>query len=170
MYKMLSPRLPQGTHLGLPSFAALIERPFPEGLGWRVDDVKTIMRLRHKHEHHTAAIKERMDLLRVSVGNLLTDDPPVNGGDRRSEEFQRNNVTLNEDRGNSPEYALRRLKRDEPELAQRVLKGELSAHAAAVQAGFRPRTITVPLDPEKMARAIRRRLSDDELDVIMSWS
>lgn len=107
-----------------------------------------------------------MAALRLEVHNLLTNQPPVNGGDRRSKEFQFGITKLNTD--NDANYALRRLRRDNPDLAQRVLQGELSAHAAAVQAGFRPRTITVPLDPEKMARTIRRRLSDDELDVLIA--
>ena len=37
--------------------------------------------------------------------------------------------------GNSPTYALRRLKRDRPDLARKVEVGELSANAAAVMAG-----------------------------------
>ena len=38
---------------------------------------------------------------------------------------------------NSREYVIRRLLRDNPALAERVLAGELSAHAAAIAAGFR---------------------------------
>jgi len=45
------------------------------------------------------------------------------------------NVTPN--RGNNPTYALKRLKRDRPDLAAKVIAGELSANAAAIQAGFR---------------------------------
>jgi hypothetical protein len=40
------------------------------------------------------------------------------------------NVTFSTDeRGNNPTYTLRRLKRDNPELADRVVRGELSANA-----------------------------------------
>ena len=76
--------------------------------------------------------------------------------------------TVERPSGNSPEAALRRLRKDRPDLHAQVLARELSPHAAAVQAGFGPRTITVPLDPEKMARTIRRRLSDEELDVLIA--
>jgi len=38
--------------------------------------------------------------------------------------------------GTSRAYALARLDRDRPDLAQRVLSGELSANAAAIEAGF----------------------------------
>lgn len=58
---------------------------------------------------------------------------------------------------NSATYALRRLKRDNPELAEQVVAGALSAHAAAVQAGFRKPTWTAPADPERLAEAVERR-------------
>ena len=59
---------------------------------------------------------------------------PQHGGDRSKGE-QGDNVTLL--RGNNPTYALKRLKRDRPDLAAKVIAGELSANAAAIQAGFR---------------------------------
>lgn len=55
--------------------------------------------------------------------------------------------------GNSAQAALRRLRKDRPDLHDRVLAGDLSPHAA-VEANFRTRTITVPLDPEKLAGAV----------------
>ncbi|MFJ9668712.1 hypothetical protein ACIRPP_29580 [Streptomyces sp. NPDC101219] len=60
--------------------------------------------------------------------------------------------------------ALRRLQKDAPELHARVLAGELSAHAAMVQGGFRARTISVPVSkPESAARALRKNLKPEEL-------
>ena len=41
--------------------------------------------------------------------------------------------------GRGVTYTLRRLKRDRPDLLKRVVSGELSANAAAVEAGFRKR-------------------------------
>ncbi len=155
-------RLPSKTFVGF------VEQPYPNGIGSTVDTVKTMMRLRHRHEGMDPAVDARMAALRDEVKNLLSPAEGEHGGDRKSEDYQVRNTNLKKQ--DDADYILRRLKRDEekyPGLAQRVLKGELSAHAAAVQAGFRPRTITVPLDPEKMARAIRRRLSDDELDVLL---
>jgi len=149
------------------TFLAFITEPYPRGIGSTRDTIETMMRLKHRHEGMDPAVDKRMADLRRKVCDELNSAEEKHGGDRRSEEYQGDNVTLKRDRGNDPDYAIRRLKRDNPDLAQRVLKGEISAHAAAVQAGFRPRTITVPLDPEKMARAIRRRLSDDELDVLL---
>jgi len=52
------------------------------------------------------------------------------GGDHKSDRYQGNNVTLK--RGNSPDYTIKRLKRDRPDLAEQVINGELTANAAAV--------------------------------------
>lgn len=65
--------------------------------------------------------------------------------------------------GTSKAGALRRLRKDRPDLHDRVLAGEMSPHAAMVQAGFRRRTFTVPHDPEAIARVLRRRLDADDL-------
>jgi hypothetical protein len=71
--------------------------------------------------------------------------------------------------GNTEAAALRRLRKDRPDLHAQVLNGELSAHAAAVEAGFRRRTISVPVDrPERIAAALRRHLSPEDLyEVLM---
>lgn len=65
--------------------------------------------------------------------------------------------------GNTKARALRRLRVDAPELHQRVLAGELTPHAAMIKAGFRPRTITIPIDPTTAADRIRRNFTEDQL-------
>ncbi len=55
--------------------------------------------------------------------------------------------------GNSASSALRRLRKDRPDLHARVLADELSPHAAMVEAGFRRKTVCVPLDLAMAARA-----------------
>jgi hypothetical protein len=68
------------------------------------------------------------------------------GGNRKSETAKDQVRDMNLKSSDTATYALRRLKRDHPELADKVVAGELSPHAAAVQAGFRRRRITVPAD------------------------
>jgi hypothetical protein len=68
----------------------------------------------------------------------------------------RDNVTSS-DRGNAPTYLLRRLKRDRPDLAAQVVAGTLSAHAAAVQAGFRKSTWSAPTEINALRAAVQRR-------------
>lgn len=66
--------------------------------------------------------------------------------------------------GNRQQRALRRLRDQRPDLHQRVLEGELSAHRAMIEAGFRARTVSVPVSrPEAAARTLRRNLTNEEL-------
>jgi len=65
--------------------------------------------------------------------------------------------------GTSRDSALRKLRKDAPELHAEVLAGRLSAHAAMVKAGFRPKTFTVRPDPESAARTLRKHMSPDDL-------
>lgn len=61
--------------------------------------------------------------------------------------------------GTSREQALRRLRKDAPELHSDVLAGRLTAHGAMVKAGFRRKTFSVPAgDPTRIAATLRRQL------------
>ena len=96
---------------------------------------------------------------------LLNEIEPALGehGNRIGDENSRNRVgnTKSVNDGYDSTYALRRLKRDHPELAQAVINGELSANAAAIKAGFRKPSLTISYDPESAAAAIRRKFGDD---------
>ena len=67
------------------------------------------------------------------------DTPDIegkHGGDRRSEGFQVGNAKIRTNL-NDASYAHARLRRDRPDIHQRVLDGEITAHAGMVEAGFR---------------------------------
>lgn len=73
-------------------------------------------------------------------------------------------VITRTEHGTSRSYALQRLRKDAPALHAEVLAGRLSAHAAMVQAGFRPKTISVPVSrPDSLAAALRKHLTPDDL-------
>jgi hypothetical protein len=55
-------------------------------------------------------------------------------------------------------YFRARLNRERQDLAARVKRGDLSIHAAAIQAGFRTPQFTLPEDIEDAAGALLRRL------------
>ncbi len=66
--------------------------------------------------------------------------------------------------GTDPTYTLARLKRDAPDLAKMVIDGDISANAAAIQAGFRKPTKTIPIDtPASAVRALLRVFSAEEI-------
>lgn len=66
--------------------------------------------------------------------------------------------------GNSEAKALRRLRKDRPDLHARVLAGELKANTAMVEAGFRHKTFTVRADsPQSAARTLRIHMKPEDL-------
>lgn len=113
-----------------------------------------------------------VDMLR----HLCRDDPEAldlldqvtrrdHGGDRQSDEFKTHNVQLESsgNNGGRRDKALRKLRTDAPQLHAEVLAGNLTAHAAMIQAGFRRPTMTVPVDPAAVARALRKRFTGGSL-------
>jgi hypothetical protein len=73
----------------------------------------------------------------------------------------------NVEHGNRRDYTLDRLQRDAPELFDAVHRKELSPNAAAIKAGFRPKTFTVRADrPESIARTLRRQLDPEVLALV----
>lgn len=83
------------------------------------------------------------------------------GVNQHSEGFD--NIQTLAPTGTSESAALRRLRKDRPDLLERVLSGELKAHAAMIEAGFRPRTVTVRVaDPESAARTLRNGMTEED--------
>ena len=74
--------------------------------------------------------------------DLLNPEAPKHGEVGRGRDRVRN---TNSKASDTESYALRRLKRDRPELAHKVIQGEMSANAAAIEAGFRTKTVSVPV-------------------------
>lgn len=66
--------------------------------------------------------------------------------------------------GNARQYALRKLRKDAPEVHARVLAGELSAHAGMIEAGFRKKATALDqvlrllgkLTPEELEDVAKR--------------
>jgi hypothetical protein len=118
------------------SFEAFVEHQLWQGLESSVDDLLAFCR---KSPDTQALIREA-----VSAG-------PANGevGNGRSSD----NVRPTQ-HGNAATYTLRRLKRDAPALAEKVVRGELSANAAAIEAGFRAKQVQLAKDPQQAAKTI----------------
>ena len=123
-------------------FRTFLAAPYPVGIGADVELVRRLLTLPQRREvlpEHAAA----MATLREEVERLLlTPLPPHGKGAKRRGGVASSNTTpppVGARGGTGREYTIRRLRRDAPELAERVLRGELSANAAAIQAGIRPR-------------------------------
>jgi hypothetical protein len=85
----------------------------------------------------------------------------AHGGDRRSEAARRDQVRgreLERPKGkDTVDYIKAHLRRDDPDLAARVERGELSANAAAVAKGWRKK----PTRLDKLRAAWRRTSPED---------
>lgn len=117
--------------VGFTGFAELITTRAPEGLE---TDLKTI----RQWCAHDPIVLDAIDQATQKPSSLHAVNN-VHSIDRPS--------------GNTPLAAIRRLRKDRPDLHALVLAGELSPHGAMVEAGFRPRTISVPLTVDGVFRA-----------------
>lgn len=105
------------------------------------------------------------DRIKAVVKDELYDPLIPNGGDRKSDQCY--NITLKNEgmkRGTGEHYIISRLKRDNPEVAQKVLAGELSAHQASIKTGIRKKYIQVQDNPAKLAEKLKATWSDEKLE------
>lgn len=148
----------------------LVAEPPPVGAGMPAEKVLRLLEVEHRYEHANKDWQDRMAALRDAVRRELGAEPLAkHGGDRRSENNQVRNTNLKTQTDTSS-YKLARLQRDRPDLAEKVLDGELSAHAAAVEAGFaNPKVAINPRNLESAANTICRKLDRDEVLELIDW-
>ena len=109
------------------SFEAFVTHRLWEGLESSVDDLKVFCRKRD----------DVRQLIDTAVGAALSpSEAGAMGG--KGHKAVDNIKSLG---GTNPTYILKRLKRDRSDLADKVIKGELSANAAAIEAGFRKKSV-----------------------------
>lgn len=124
----------------------------PQGLGYEVEAIEQIIRERKQAEARAKAI----------------DDKTVNSGSGplTKEERDNDDIVINRRTGlgNSADYLTARIKRDHPEVFERMKAGEFSSvRQAALEAGIVRKVFQCPLDPERAAAAILKRFSGDDL-------
>ena len=130
------------------SFIEFVTKKPMEGLGIDLDLLKRICR-------------DDAEAIRL-IGEVTTGE---HGGNRRSEGFKPDNVSLETaPYGNDRQYALRRLHKDRPDLHALVLDKKLSPHAAMIEAGCRVKSMTIPADPTRAAQYLKRRFTKTEFD------
>lgn len=145
-------------------FTAFVEAKAPFGLGYPVAQLKRLLALQHPHEEQgVARVAERMDGMRRQVRQLLgeaIDPAPANGQAGNGRSLSATQATPQERHDAAAIVA--RLKRDKPELAVRVVAGEVSANAAAQEMGWRHPRIVVST-PERVAASLRKHMPPDQL-------
>lgn len=109
------------------------------------------------------------DLVRATVQEVKLRDrrgpPPI------QERANDSNGIIRPRGGNNGAYTMARLKRDRPDLAARVEAGALSANAAAIEAGWRVRTVTVSLTVPGAVKLLGQLTPDERAEVArsMGW-
>ena len=133
-------------------FEDFVRTPPLEGLGSTLDIIDRLCKGHRKAEDALDRVMQRPHGQR--------------GAERPEEEKDVYNVNIfSEERpvGNTTAYALRRLRAQRPDLHEQVLADMLSPHAAMVQAGFRKRTVSIPIDdPADVARRLRALLTPEQ--------
>jgi hypothetical protein len=104
---------------------------------------------------HGPECRERLIVLGAPANGAAADAPVARSKPGRPPKESTKFVDIST---GGTDRSVARLKRDHPALAEEVIAGRISAHAAAVQAGFRKPTWTAPADPERLAQAIDKRL------------
>jgi hypothetical protein len=105
-----------------------------------------------------------------TVEKLIADDPDALTAYREATTAPAHRVAgshynvMTSVQGNSRAYTLDVLKREYPELFERVKAGELSANAAAIQAGFRKKP-----KPLKELRRWWNKASEEERAEFLDW-
>jgi hypothetical protein len=129
-----------GERVGFKTFKEFVEANPLEGLGADLDTLKRLC------GGEPAAI----DALDRVTQRTSADNQPID------------NIQELAPTGTSAARALRKLRADAPELHQRVIAGELSPHAAMVEAGFRRKMFQIPSDIDGAIAAIQRHFTEEE--------
>jgi hypothetical protein len=137
------------------SFVEYVTTSPPEGLG---TDIETLWSLCRNDIEAQAMIDEAT---KQGRGNPTGHNQYKNGND---------NIVNISSRpvGNTRQAGLRRLSKSRPDLHTRILAhDEISVNAAMVEAGFRPKTLTIPVDPRRAAQVIKRQFSQDQIEQLI---
>ena len=143
------------------TFAHFVKAQPPVGLGSNTRLIESILIASAKSENQddVVAANEALELF----ASAITKE---HGGDRKSEKIKSDNVTLDPERGNTKSYAMRRLKKDKPNIYKRVVVGEISAHAGMIEAGFKKKKISCTSDVPSTIKMLKNKFNENELQQI----
>lgn len=72
--------------------------------------------------------------------------------------------------GTSRQASIRRLRKDRPDLHQKVMDGDMTPNAAMIEARFRPRSLTLPYDPfdgNVVAKKLLKKLTSEQINQLI---
>ena len=128
------------------SFKDFVLYRTPWGLGWTESVLKAFVE------------KEKPDLWKKIGGETKAANK------LGTNQYSKEGITCNTlTQGNSSTYKIARLKRDAPEYAEKVIRGELSANRAMVESGLELEKVTIAVDVNAFCNAIKRKFSPLEI-------
>lgn len=136
------------------SFESFVTARALDGLGTTVQVIYNIVK----------EDKTTLDLLDQA---LQRPDGNPSGANQYQEGTVDNVNSSSRPSGNSTSQALRRLRKDRPDLHARVLANELSSHAAMIEAGFRKKAVMVDLNAPNAAERIMEKANQDILKELL---
>jgi hypothetical protein len=142
--------LPTGEHVEADTFEEFMQKPVPRGWG---TTEKVLCDFVHRD---TATLDLLTDVLKRPPGR-------PKGGAAETLSIRQGSAPA----GTTEAAALRRLRKDAPQLHAEVLAGRLTAHGAMIRAGYRPRTVSVPIErPDAVARALIKHMRAEDLTTL----
>lgn len=140
------------------SFTAFVESAEPGGLGTTAKELQKLLELRHPHESGDEKWRKRAPWLRAAVAELLDGDIPAAASHGSN---QHSGVSATQSRRDAAAVTAR-LKRDDPDLAARVVSGEVTANAAAREKEWRKPRIVLT-SPKSVAARIRQHFTPEQV-------
>jgi hypothetical protein len=141
------------------SFAQFVKTPPPDGLGSEVKIIENVLIACTKSDNarDSKVAQEAITAFSQALTGKIGTNQYIEG---------RDNITTLSERGTSKSYAHRKLCKDAPEIYQRVINGEISAHAGMVEAGYRKKQITFTHDVDSAVKMLRNKFTPAELEKI----
>ena len=145
-----------------PDFETFITTPILEGLGATIDQ---IMALCEKDIEAQQLIQS--ELKRGPGGN----NNPLGNNQHTKKEDNFDNIQVDQTKaptGTSRAAGLRRLEKDRPDLLADVIAGNKAVNSAMIEAGFRKKTVTVPVDVDGFFVAINKHFTTDQIKQLIT--
>ena len=132
------------------------------GLNTSPSELRKVIGLLHPRESKRDVAKRTADM-RAEVQRLLKEEiePAAEHGTNQ----YGHSTTVSRPARDTAGAITARLKRDDPELAEKVVNGELSAYAAARAKGWKPPRIQVTT-PERVAAHLRQHMKPDDISTL----
>ena len=138
------------------SFEDFVDHRLWQGLETTMDELLLICR---KRPDVQTALRAEIEPISANGTNQHNQDEGVTLSPPHE---HKKNSKPKKSRGNSTIYTIGRLKRDRPDIAARVVSGDISANAGAVEAGFRRKNSKTPRTAFEEIIRLLPKLSDDE--------